>query len=149
MRYAYGRIVYGSPRPSQIEQVESLKLKFLDSILFPWAECNLKELFQGQNPIISTPATYNFQWLLRQMSGLADGLSFIHSPHHKMGSVMLRGRHGDLHTENVLLMRQSDRPDIDLPVGNLQIASFGMAKYTRRGPLGWMRSCVRSSEKIC
>jgi len=77
-------------------------------------------------------------WSLRQMVGLASGLSEIHNfrvPCDFPGIVNTSshgaryGLHGDIKPKNVLYFKQ--RPNYEDPMGVLQIADFGLARFHR------------------
>jgi serine/threonine protein kinase len=77
-------------------------------------------------------------WSLRQMAGLACGLSEIHNfrvPCDFPAVVNASprearyGLHGDIKPKNILYFRQ--RPNYEDPIGVLQIADFGLARLHR------------------
>ena len=69
------------------------------------------------------------EWLVNQICGLAQGLSFVHFPETSTGNQRFQERHGDLHPDNILLVKVSDDSKVDPVQGNLQISSFGMARF--------------------
>ena len=64
-------------------------------------------------------------WALRQMAGLASGLSEIHNFRVPSHNVL----HGDIKPKNILYFKQ--RPNYEDPTGVLQIADFGLARLYR------------------
>lgn len=98
----------------------------VSGLIFPWAECNLRELFAQELPAhnrSSTPC-----WVLQQTIGLMAGLSAFHNLRNDKGKVIGYARHGDLHPENMLLLKILDDPAVDRERGTLQIAGTSMAK---------------------
>jgi serine/threonine protein kinase len=95
-------------------------------LVFPWAEGNLCEYWEQETMPEFTEQIVH--WSLRQMAGLASGLSEIHNfrvPSHDAPN----GLHGDIKPKNILYFKQ--RPNYEDPTGVLQIAGFGQARLYR------------------
>lgn len=63
-------------------------------------------------------------WILNQITGLAHGLSVIHQSTSLHDGTVVYGRHGDLHPQNILLVRTLDEPNFDTQ-RTLQLSSMG------------------------
>ncbi|KAI9036743.1 protein kinase domain-containing protein [Aspergillus affinis] len=94
-------------------------------LVFPWADGSLRKYWQGR----PTPPfdVRTLLWSLKQMAGVASGLSLIH----QFNDGTLFGRHGDIKADNILwFARLQDYDDED---GILQIADMGLASVHRLG----------------
>ncbi|KAK3990498.1 hypothetical protein QBC44DRAFT_358378 [Cladorrhinum sp. PSN332] len=117
-------------------------------LLFPWADCNLRELWQTESHGIRkerSPALpvacdrKTMLWALEQCRGLAKGLQTIHSvlnathtdavSSQERRNRHLMGRHGDIKPENILWFSQKHKPD---SLGTLVISDFGISKFHQR-----------------
>ena len=95
-------------------------------MLFAWAEANLQE-FLSRNA--SSREGFVLQtWILSQMTGLAQGLSVIHEFTKFNDGTVVYGRHGDLHPQNILLVRSLDEPNPDAK-GTLQLSSMSEVQF--------------------
>ncbi|KAI3329087.1 hypothetical protein HD806DRAFT_481656 [Xylariaceae sp. AK1471] len=91
-------------------------------LIFPWAEGDLAR-FWSLNPD-PAPTLTTFQWMVKQMQGIAHALSVIHNlePREQPNN-RYYGRHGDLKPENILWFQDSK----DTP--KLQLCDFGLANF--------------------
>ena len=101
-------------------------------LVFPWAEGNLCEYWEREPMPEFTEQIVH--WSLRQMAGLAGGLSEIHnfkvpSDDPNTSHNARYGLHGDIKPKNSLFFKK--RPNYEDPMGVLQIADFGLARFHR------------------
>ncbi len=111
-----------------IKLLASFSCSDYHGLLFPWAEMNLHEVFADN--ISSSEESFAETWILRQMTGLAQGLSVIHQRPDLHDGNILYGRHGDLHPLNILLVKTLDDPSIN-EKGVLQLSSMGQVEFFR------------------
>jgi len=118
-------------------------------LMFPYADANLRKYWDDRPSPSFDDATV--LWSLKQMVGIASGLSLIHNFSvtyplsvdgpgnvrlHKDAklsvekSEVLYGRHGDIKPENILWFQKT--PDTDDEMGILQIADFGLGRFHGR-----------------
>jgi serine/threonine protein kinase len=97
-------------------------------MLFPYAECNLREYIQHQS--FGPPDKENVLWILSQLCGLASALKRIHNFTTEPATLLVPSTtqesawHHDLKPENILCFFNSRYPRR----GSLQIADFGSGK---------------------
>lgn len=84
-------------------------------LLFPLADCNLREYWQ-LGPLAQHDIT-QLRWFSAQILGLAQALRFAHR---------INVRHGDIKPENILRI-----PGPETGLGRLVIADFGIARHHR------------------
>lgn len=102
-------------------------------IMFPWATCNLRELFWGEDCAPDSVRTVHVadekrvRWILEQLSGLSKAIFSLHNLNKSdFNSLAPNGteepncRHGDLKPENILVMGSGS--------GRLVIADVGLTK---------------------
>jgi serine/threonine protein kinase len=125
-----------SQHPHLVSLLCTYKLGDKYHLVFPWAEGNLYEYWEHEKMPQFTEQIV--LWSLRQMAGLACGLSKIHDfrvPRDFPAVVNTSprearyGLHGDIKSKNILYFRQ--RPNYEDPTGVLQIADFGLARLHR------------------
>jgi serine/threonine protein kinase len=112
-------------------------------LLFPLADCNLKDCFGGREYVGDTQY---FKWMLEQLVGLASGILAIHEGNSSELAVPGKekiGYHHDLKPENILLCRRSrvGEPKFSAAeelFGRLQICDFGLGRF--RDPATGSRS---------
>ncbi|KAH8892263.1 kinase-like protein [Thozetella sp. PMI_491] len=100
-------------------------------ILFPWADGDLRSFWE-QNPKPRTD-TFSSLWIMKQLIGLADGLSKIHNLASEVSRDAIKavdelhqghvGRHGDIKPENILWYKERDG------AGVLKITDFGHSSF--------------------
>ncbi|KAK4201886.1 kinase-like domain-containing protein [Triangularia verruculosa] len=101
-------------------------------MIFPWAESDLKAMWQARQP--SPPLEKrSMEWFLGQCLGLSQGLNHIHQSRptptpgeeeKMLGRIF--GRHGDIKPENILYFWNSkDSTDR----GKLVITDFGLTRF--------------------
>ncbi|KAK1531889.1 CMGC protein kinase [Colletotrichum paranaense] len=92
-------------------------------LLFPWAECDLLKFWERKSFLERNHEF--FLWMMRQICGIADALSYIHDPndtdHLDINGKRLYGRHGDIKPENVLWFKSNGR-------GNLVLSDLGLTR---------------------
>lgn len=94
-------------------------------LVFPWADGSLRKYWRERPEPAFDVRT--LLWSLKQMVGIASGLSLIH----QFNDGTLFGRHGDIKADNILwFARLQDYDDSD---GVLQIADMGLASFHRLG----------------
>jgi len=106
-------------------------------LLFHWANCDLKKMWEDQEP--GDPLDKrNLEWVLEQCQGIANGLRQIHC--HQTTEVRtgrlsdgglehrIYGRHGDIKPDNILLFRSKDEIEPH-DRGTLVIADFGLTRF--------------------
>lgn len=84
-------------------------------LLFPWADCNLRQYWQ-LGPLAQQDIT-QLRWFSAQILGLAEALRFAHGRN---------VRHGDIKPENILRILGPEKG-----LGRLVIADFGIARHHR------------------
>ena len=147
----------GKDHPHLIKLLATYEIGNKFHLMFPYANANLRKYWEDH----ATPSfdANTVLWSLRQMSGIASGLSLIHNfkvtipasgldP--KTSNIRLTkgrvielkfkngeqwwGRHGDIKPENILWFAQDQScflSDCD-PMGVLQIADFGLGRFHGR-----------------
>jgi serine/threonine protein kinase len=109
-------------------------------LVFPWADGNLLDIWCDVFPGADhPPRDYRLAtWIVREMSGLADGLKMIHESiiddSNTQGllpeTVRILGRHGDLKPENILWFPdRGDTASSRYPTGVLKISDFGLVDF--------------------
>lgn len=122
-----------------IKLLASFKQNDGDSLLFPWAECDLRSYWnRNMKPhhLLSGATQHDsLHWLLDQCAGIADGLALIHHlPNGRTTQADQKGEewiwhHGDIKPENILWFRdESDTGNR----GILKISDFGIARFDSR-----------------
>jgi serine/threonine protein kinase len=129
----------------QTKSQEGVKWHFI----FPFADENLRDYWNKTEPNPKFDQETVF-WVVRQMAGIADGLSHVHIhrvkkplsvPGAAAGGVRIKegktmsvkegeewfGRHGDMKPENMLWF-SNDPKHVDAR-GNLRIADFGLGRF--------------------
>ena len=69
------------------------------------------------------------RWALTQMAGLMSGLEAIHSLRTPEDPTCRGAIHGDLHPDNILLVKISDQDNFDRQNGMLQISDMGLFQF--------------------
>lgn len=133
--------------PHLIKLLATYRQKQKYHLMFPYADANLRKYWEDRPSPSFDEATV--LWSLRQMAGIASGLSLIHNfsvtfPLSVPGNFRLQedaklsvekseelfGRHGDIKPENILWFQRT--PDTDDEKGILQIADFGSGRFHGR-----------------
>ncbi|KAK4173226.1 hypothetical protein QBC36DRAFT_195157 [Triangularia setosa] len=120
------------PHPHLITLLAAYQLGDECFMIFPWAECDLKVMWQSRRPIPDPPLEKrSLKWVLDQCLGLAQGLNNIHQsrPSPTLSEEMLGrvfGRHGDIKPENILLFCNDSDPN---DRGKLVITDFGLTRF--------------------
>ncbi|KAM5378769.1 hypothetical protein ACJZ2D_004242 [Fusarium nematophilum] len=103
-------------------------------LLFPWADGDLRMLFRLHPRPNPKPETA--LWLVRQMKGLADGLSVIHGWTKDETTRRWDGRHGDIKPENILWFQgKAGENASGLHGSTLQLCDFSDASIRVAGKL--------------
>ena len=108
-------------------------------MLFPYAECNLRQYMEHYT--FSSPTKRNVLWLLAQLLGLSNALRGIHNLSNPEASfnllapqqnLRISGWHHDLKPENILYFKGPASKE-----GSFKIADFGSSKvHTYRSGTG-------------
>ncbi|KAK1657021.1 kinase-like domain-containing protein [Colletotrichum godetiae] len=92
-------------------------------LLFPWAECDLLKFWERQSSLERNHEF--FLWVVGQICGIAEALSYIHDPndtdHLDANGKRLYGRHGDIKPENILWFKSRGR-------GTLVLSDLGLTR---------------------
>lgn len=107
-------------------------------LLFHWANCDLKKMWEEQDP--GDPLEKkNLEWVLEQCQGIANGLRQIHchqTTEYRTGRLndgsgdRIFGRHGDIKPDNILLFCGKEKKDpSSYDRGTLVIADFGLTRF--------------------
>ncbi|KAB8278485.1 kinase-like domain-containing protein [Aspergillus minisclerotigenes] len=115
-----------SPHPHLINLLCTFSFQEDNHLVFPYADENLREYWKRTR--LPEWDSQNILWLLKQMVGIASGLSVIHKLNRagKTSGKKLYGRHGDLRATNILWFKK--RPGCTDANGILLIADLGLAK---------------------
>ncbi|KAK5657644.1 hypothetical protein OQA88_2716 [Cercophora sp. LCS_1] len=75
------------------------------SLLFPWAEWDLKQYWES-----NAKRKPDLLWIAKQFYGLADALTYIHEPPdlRNQSGERLFGRHGDIKPDNILWFQNDE-----------------------------------------
>jgi len=104
----------------------SFQIKQECSILFDWADGDLKQFLAGDYPPGTEKRQITPQSLLREAAGLAGALRFLHTGVSKDGKAIYLC-HMDLKPNNILVMN-----DPDSPCGKWMITDFGISNTEPR-----------------
>ncbi|KAG5662555.1 hypothetical protein KAF25_004973 [Fusarium avenaceum] len=102
-----------TPHPHIVPLLASYREKSQYHLVFPWANCDLATFWR-----LHPRPPHDIGWLLLQMKGIANALSFLHRSTEK-GEIV----HGDLKPENILVFR--DAPERH----TLAITDFGSSYF--------------------
>ncbi|KAK4667967.1 uncharacterized protein QC764_703100 [Podospora pseudoanserina] len=120
------------PHPHLITLLAAYQVGDECCMIFPWADCDLKSMWQISPDPGDPLEKVKLKWVLDQCLGLAQGLNQIHhsrpTPTLSESKMLQRvyGRHGDIKPENILFFRDKTKPD---DKGRLVITDFGLTRY--------------------
>lgn len=139
--------------PHIVKLLATYRLQGQYYLLFPWASSNLRTYCQN-NPEPKWDKE-SVLWSIRQMEGIASGLTTIHNfgtqatpnlSRHKLSSPAVQiqynedlfGCHGDIKPDNILWFEDTE----DFGEGGiLQIAGFGLERFHGRDSRSSVNSC--------
>ncbi|EON99447.1 putative fad binding domain protein [Phaeoacremonium minimum UCRPA7] len=108
-----------------ISLLATYKYKGYYHLVFPWANGDLRRLWQNQpEPPIGPEGA---RWIAAQCSGIASALNHVHNgaisaAAHPLTPHQLYGLHGDIKPENIFVFSQ---PGKSAPAGKLVVGDFG------------------------
>ncbi|KAE8325701.1 kinase-like domain-containing protein [Aspergillus sergii] len=128
-RYFLQTLGSAGPHQHLINLLCTYSFKKDNHLVFPCADENLREYWKRTE--LPDWNSQNILWWLKQMVGIASGLSVIHKLTRagKQSSKKLYGRHGDIKPENIIWFKK--RPGCTDPNGILLITDLGLAKLHR------------------
>jgi serine/threonine protein kinase len=124
--------------PNIINYLGSYQMEDKLGILLPMAECDL-DAYMSLSLI---PGWGHFEWVLRQLSGIASALDHLHtglkSAKNKLGSAVSFNRHGDLKPSNILIFH--NQPDAGSEgnydhCGTWVLSDFGISRIKHNDKL--------------
>ncbi|KAI1179650.1 kinase-like domain-containing protein [Nemania sp. FL0916] len=106
------------------------------NMIFPWAEGNLKELWETNRHRCDKSI---IPWMAEQCWKLADALKFIHKGYESSSTALhgpeqLHGSHGDIKPVNILRFSSSSTDD-PCNLGQLVIGDFGLTSFHRENTI--------------
>ncbi|RSL61899.1 hypothetical protein CEP54_005965 [Fusarium duplospermum] len=118
--------------PHIVPLLSSFKLGDEPHLVFPWADCDLSMFWRlNANP---EPSVATARWMLKQLTGLTDGLSLLHGFEKGRKDRRWHGRHGDLKPSNILVFPQpSDTTTDSMNTYMLQISDLGLSSFQEQG----------------
>ncbi|PSN68832.1 kinase-like protein [Corynespora cassiicola Philippines] len=99
-----------------------------ESLLFPWAECDL-EIFWKKTPAPYSDTTMKMdpetiEWMSEQIVGIISALHGIHCPPHLNSEEKKFARHGDIKPENIFWFPSNNQSKGMLVIGDFGISSI-------------------------
>ncbi|RTE75295.1 hypothetical protein BHE90_010241 [Fusarium euwallaceae] len=132
--------------PHIVPLLLSFKLDDEPHLVFPWADCDLSMFWRlNPNPEHSFATTW---CMLKQLTGLADGLSLLHGFEKGKKERRWHGRHGDLKPSNILVFSwPSDTITDSMDKYVLSLCDFGLSSLQKQGAADTTRSDREVSHK--
>jgi serine/threonine protein kinase len=119
-----------SSEPHVLELHAAFKHGDRPCLLFKWAQGgSLSELMEMNPYELRLSGTQLYEWIVLQMTGLAEGLCGMHDAHDDLSRWCIDGKedfygiHGDVKPDNIL--RFTDRD----PAGRLVLSDFGLTRF--------------------